>query len=280
MIIMSGFKVRNKKIGNESGEDTMINKLLALVVSATILIGMGTMTFASEELSTSTNENVKVLQVLIVNDNGNFLYTGEEAQRVYENINGAENEAQSALENVIRNNEVYELLRSFSYKYRFVPGSNHGDKFYGSYTIISDPMGNATSRDQTSMFSFTATSAWSVNCSLTGKYKEVVEAAIGGDWSKEYSATHVVNFTVAPKKRVWLQYKPEYINHSGSSQKYYTPRYKDYPIIVESSQAVDIDEAYERTVTLAGEKLTLPAGVYVWCEDNDYLNKKSPKVQR
>lgn len=265
----------------------MFKKLLTLALSATMLMGMGTTAFASEDLSESINNDSKVLQVLIVSDSGNFLYTGEEAQIAYENINELQffdsNSLISAMPSnnvtIEDNNDILGPQRSFSYKYRFVPDSDNGDKFYGSYSIISDPMGNATSRDQSSTFSFTATSAWSVNCSLTGKYEDVVEATIGGDWSEEYSATHAVDFTVAPKTRVWLQYKPEYIKHSGSAQKYYTPRYQDYPIIIESSQDVDIDEAYERTVTLAGTKLTLPAGAYVWCEDSDYLNRTTPRVQ-
>jgi len=50
-------------------------------------------------------------------------------------------------------------------------------------------------------------------------------------------------------------------------------------LIVESSKDVDIREAYMRKVTMSGEKFTLPAGAYVWCEDSDYMNRKPPVVQ-
>lgn len=253
-----------------------LSMLLILATVATMPISA----FAAEtEEETPTEPHV--LQVLIVSENGNEFYTGEAAEKKYEELQKIETPPISngieALGDVSSDDDV-ETQGAFSYKYRFVPDSKDGTTVYGSYSIISDPWGNNTSLTQKATIAFTAKSSWSVNCTLTGKYKKAVEGSVSGDWSKEYSVSISHEQNVAAKKRVWLQYRPEYILHSGKAQKYYITRGTGI-LIVESSQDVDIREAYTRNVTMGGKTYNLPAGAYVWCEDSDYMNSKPPVVQ-
>lgn len=261
----------------------LLKRFLSMVLALSAISTMSMSAFAADTVE-SDDSAPRVLQVLIVSESGNELYTGEDAERVFSELNNLQTPTAPAVldETSI---EVSSLPESsiepngaFSYKYRFLPDENDGTKVYGSYSIISDPWGNATSVQQSATISFTATSSWSVNCTLTGKYKEVVEGAIGGDWGKEYTVETSHEQNVAPKKRVWLQYRPEYILHSGQAQKYYITRGTGI-LIVETSKDVDIREAYMRNVTMNGKTYELPAGAYVWCEDSDYMNSNPPVVQ-
>lgn len=261
----------------------LFKKLLSALLALTALTSTAIPAFAVEAEPVEQS-SPRVLQVLIVSEDGSELYTGEEAVRVYNELNSIEttiatpNASMTAIEPAAIVDGELDPTGAFSYEYRFLPDANDGTKVYGSYSIISDPWGNATSLEQTASFTFTATSAWSVNCTLTGKFKDAVELAIGGDWSEEYSATVSHEQTVAPKKRVWLQYKPEYILHSGKAQKYYVTRGTGI-LIVEESKDVDIREAYMRQVSMGGHTYNLPAGAYVWCEDSDYMNRTTPVIQ-
>ncbi len=98
-------------------------------------------------------------------------------------------------------------------------------------------------------------------------------------YTKTFSTTVNIRYSVPSHKRVWLQYKPEYTHYVGKSQKYYVPRYNSSTIIVDSEKDVDIKEASERVVSMMGNRYTLPAGTYLWCQDNDYLSKRPPIIR-
>ena len=233
-----------------------------LFVLLSITATTSTTVFATENINPD-NATPRVIQVLIVSEDGNEFYTGKDAERVFSEFNSTKIAAIPVEIEEKTSGTIEEFkfdvhpLGAFSYKYRFLPDARNKTKVYGDYSIISDPWGNATSVQQTATISFTAKSSWSVNCNLTGKYKEVVEGSIGGDWGKEYSVETSHEQQVAPKKRVWLQYRPEYILHSGKAQKYYVARGSGV-LIVESSKDVDIREAYMRKITMNGKTYELP----------------------
>lgn len=236
---------------------------------------------------TSTQEETSphILQVLIVSNDGNSLYVGDEAERVYSEL---KEETNIVSENIPIENSANETptfstssvapTGAFKYKYRFVPDSKNGTKRYGNYSIVSNAFGNGTSTTQSASISVTSSASWIVNCTLTGEYKNAVALSIGSDWSKTYSSTVSIPMRVLSKKRVWLEYRPEYILHSGKSEKYYVTRGTGITI-VESSQDVNIWEAYETSTNINGNNYTLPAGTYVWCEDDDYMSHNPPAIQ-
>lgn len=265
-----------------------ICRLLSAFLATATVLSLGVTAFAVE--SSEENEDVTIVQVLVVSDNGCYLYEGEDAQAAFLEIKDGSfvvsslNEIDSfpvvtdAAKVLPVLNEPGIAPNSLTYKYRFLPSENNKEKVYGSYSIISDPWGNATSAVQKSTIAFTATASGSMDCSLSGKYLDVVEEKIGTQYKEEFSATVSVDYNVPSHKRVWLQYKPEYTHYVGYAQKYYITRYSDQ-LIVETSKKVDILEASERTVSMLGSRYTLPAGTYVWCQDSDYMSKNPPKVQ-
>lgn len=252
---------------------------LALALAFTAALSLPVFAVGAAEQSDS---EPRVLQVLIVDENGSQLYTGEEAERVFAELDSVQTtdaEEQAVVDAQQLSDDAVEPYGAFRYKYRFVPDSKDKTKVYGSYRIISDAIGNDTSLTQKLSFGISAKSSWSVNCKLTGKFKDTAEASIGGDWTKTYSGEATWEISVASKKRVWVQYRPEYILHSGKVQKYYKTRGMGITI-VESSENVNIREAYERKLTLKNKTYKMPAGTYIWCEDNDYLSSKPPVVKK
>lgn len=252
---------------------------LALALAFTAALSLPVFAVGAAEQSDS---EPRVLQALIVDEDGSQLYTGEEAERVFEELDSVQTtdaEEPSVVDMQQLSDDAVEPYGAFRYKYRFVPDEKDQTKVYGASRIISEPFANATSLTQKATLGLSARSSWSVNCKLTGKFKDTAEASIGGDWTKSYSGTATWEISVAPKKRVWIQYRPGYIMHSGKVQKYYKTRGTGITI-VESSEKVDIREAYERKLTLKNKTYKMPAGTYIWCEDNDYLSSKPPVVKK
>lgn len=232
--------------------------------------------------------------MLIVSDDGCYLYQGSDAQSAHtqmENgtfINNPANLVQS--EPVISNifsekshiqnvSNESNLNGAFSYKYRFIPNSDSGKKFYGSYSIISDPWGNATDTPQSATVTFSASSSGSISTKLSGTYLDALQSEIGTQYTETFSATVSTNYSVPPHKRIWLPYKPEYTRYVGEVQRYFTPRYTGKPTIINYREKVDVLEASERATDILGHRYTLPAGAYTWCQDSDYMSKNPPVIQ-
>ena len=233
----------------------IISSLLAMATA----FSLTSPSFAAD--SGTADTETEVVQMLIVSDDGCYLYQGADAQAAYNQMeegtfindpaNLIESEpvpSSSSSEKTSTPNlsDDPSLYGAFSYKYRFVPDSGSGKKVYGDYSIISDPWGNATDTTQSSTVTFTASASGSISAKLTGKYLDALESEIGTQYTESFSSTVSVNYSVPPHKRIWLQYKPEYTRYVGEVQKYYIPRYNSDLIIVESSKDVEVLEAYER----------------------------------
>ena len=265
---------------------TLSKKIISLFLALTMAFSLSASAFAA------TNKNdPDILQVLIVSDDGCFLYQGDNADTAFNDLNNGtlvnspKNKIASSpvlhnTSSVVTDPQPTPGIEPYSltYKYRFIPNANNKTKVYGNYSIISDVWGNDSSITQDSTFSFTASASGSVNRELSGKYLDAVEAKIGTSYTKTFSTTTSITNKVPAHKRVWLQYKPEYVRYSGTSQKYFITR-RSHQLIVENSCKVDILEASERSINLAGKTLTLPNGAYAWCEDNDYLSSRPPVIK-
>lgn len=241
------------------------------------------------KVDTADEADSGVLEVLIVNEDGCHLYQGKDAQIAFEKLNEAPTLEETA-------HEIPAIMASpssmgdssimfrgpFSYKYRFVPDAKNKTPVYGTFSIVSNHWGNETDITQSSHFTFSVSATGSVKTELKGKFLEAVEASIGTDYSKTYSANHTVDYNVPSRQRIWLQYKPEYTLYSGKSEKYFIPRGSAGPFrkeVVEESKPVRIHGVKQITVPIGNKVLTVPAGAYVWCYDNDYLSRKPPKVK-
>lgn len=261
----------------------VFKRIIRSVIAMSAILTMAMPAFLIEDVELE-EAAPRALQVLIVSEDGNTLYTGEEAERVFQELNSIPSYVEpemlrdTSIKAELTSNDDVKPYGAFRYKYRFVPDDMEGTKVYGSYSIISNAWCNATSVAQTATVAFTATASWSVNPTLTGKFKEAVELAIGAEWGKEYTKGISHEIHVEPKKRVWLQYRPEYILHSGESQKYYITRGTGI-LIVEETQDVNVREAYMVNVTMDDKTYELPAGAYIWCEDSDYMAHNPPVVQ-
>lgn len=265
----------------------------SLLVMATAF-SLSCPSFAADSGTDTADTETEVVQMLIVSDDGCYLYQGADAQAAYNQleegtfINDPANliasvpvPSSSSSEKTSTPNlsDDPNLSGAFSYKYRFVPDSGSGKKVYGDYSIISDPWGNATDTTQSSTVTFTASASGSISAKLTGKYLDALESEIGTQYTETFSSTVSVNYSVPSHKRIWLQYKPEYTRYVGEVQKYFIPRYNRDRIVVESSKDVEVLEAYERSTYILGHRYTLPAGTYTWCQDSDYMSKKPPVIQ-
>lgn len=109
---------------------------------------------------------------------------------------------------------------------------------------------------------------WSINTSLTGKFKEVFEAEVGGSWSKNSSFSQTITANVGPNKRLWIEFRPLIRYLSGKSQKYFIPRGpvpNKRPIVVES-KSIYSTSPRNVYVTLGNRSFIATDGVYVWKE--------------
>lgn len=235
-----------------------------------------------------------VLAVLIVNDDGCFLYQGKDAQAAFERLQEAPTLGDAAyagpaiiappmaIAGAPLGDSDIMFRGPFSYKYRFVPDAKNKTPVYGTYSIVSNSWGNGSDETQTSHFTFSVSATGSIKTELKGKYLEAVEASIGTEYSQTYSASSTIDYNVPARKRVWLQYKPEYTLYSGRSEKYFIPRGAAGPFrkeVVEESKPVRIFGAKKFTIPIGNKVLTVPAGAYVWCQDNDYSSQKPPKIK-
>ena len=53
-----------------------------------------------------------------------------------------------------------------------------------------------------------SSTVWTINTSLSGKFKEVFEAQVGGSWSKNSSFSQSITANVGPYKRLWIEFSP------------------------------------------------------------------------
>lgn len=151
-------------------------------------------------------------------------------------------------------------------RYRFVKESD-GVK-YGPQRRISNPLENYSSQTQQMQISVSSSTNWTINTSLSGKFKEVFEAQVRGSWSKNSSFSQSITANVEPYKRLWIEFRPLIRCVYGKSQKYFIPRgpfANKGPVIVES-KSVYSTSPRSVYITLGNQRFIATDGAYVWKE--------------
>ena len=153
----------------------------------------------------------------------------------------------------------------FYYKYRFV--KEHSGIKYGTSKRISNYLENRSSQPQRLQTNVSSSTSWQINASLTGKYKEVFEASIGGGWSNTSSFSQSIVMNVGPHKKMWLEFKPLLRFVSGKSQKYFIPRgpFRKRIVVMESKHVYSTSPR-SVTIELGNKKFSGTDGVYIWKE--------------
>ncbi len=221
----------------------------------------------------SGNEEATVVQVAIPDENGVFqFYTGTEAQMIYdelENQTDIEVPEESFVPESVEVEDDNGLMRGmFTYKYRFVQSSS-GTK-WGTSKRVSTYAGNGTSVQQSKTLNASTSVSWTINTSLSGKFNDAFTASVGSGWQNTSSFSEQFTINVAPKKRVWLEFKPKLKYVNGEAQKYYTTRGPISTTIIEERKSVSSTSPTQVRMTLAGKSFYCPDGAYVWKEDNNY----------
>lgn len=218
------------------------------------------------------NNEGRVIQIAIPNEKGDLkIYKGNVAQAIYNQI-----EREAKKEEVL--NEISEPSHSgiaprgmFTYKYRFVKTAS--GTTWGDTRRISAYAANETSTKQSKQITASTSVTWGINLSLTGKYKEVFDATVGGNWKYNSSFSEVLTINVPPKKRVWLEFKPKLRYIKGEAQKYFKTRGGKPKIIIQDRQKVSSTSPVTVKMNLGGKNIYCPDGVYVWKEDGNYKNR-------
>lgn len=211
----------------------------------------------------------EVVMIVVPDSNGTLhQYTGSEAKAVYAQIlqQSSISEPEESISSVdLPIEDEIEPCGPFHYRYRFVKESS-GVK-YGPQRRISNPLENYSSETQQMQITASSRTDWTINTSLSGKFKEVFEAQVGGSWSKNSSFSQTITANVGPYKRMWIEFRPIIRYVSGKSQKYFIPRgpVPKRPIVVES-KSVYSTSPRSVYVTLGNQRFMATDGVYVWKE--------------
>lgn len=212
-------------------------------------------------------EDGDVVMVIVPDDNGHVHYlTGYEAELALKQLENQEviSYANDSALTELEDDEAVDR-GPFHYRYRFVKGSS-GTKYLPAKRI-SNYLTNKSSRTQQLQTSASASTTWSIDVSLSGKFKEVFNAAVGGSWQTTASFSQVLTMNVAPKTEMWLEFKPLVRYVSGKSQKYFIPRgpVSKKPIVMESKNVYSTSPKSIR-IKLGNQTVTAPDGAYVWKE--------------
>lgn len=242
----------------------MKKNILLLVSLSFLVILLGSDTIYGKE----DYEEI-VTMVAIVNSQGELdYYKGEEAQFLYEKMqaNTLDEEVNpiSRADNTDKGRKI-EGIGAFQYKYRFVKEKS-GTK-YGSEKRISNFLENRTSQLQQLDLQMETSTSWSINISLTGKYKEAFDASVGSGWANTSSFSQGISVNVAPQKKAWVEFKPLLRYVSGKVEKYYIPRgpVNKIPVIVESKSVYSTSP---KNIQVKFQEATFKAteGAFIWKE--------------
>jgi hypothetical protein len=258
---------------NQIERGRVMKKLIKKV--ATFALVLGTFLIGSVPVAAATtNERARIIQVAIPNENGELqIYTGKDAQKIYENLDKQviprlETETSQVNNPLAVASNTNQLQGMFTYKYRFVQ-STSGTK-WGESKRISTYAGNGTSVQQSKSLNASTSISWSINTELSGSYKDAFSASVGSSWDNTSSFSEQFDINVAPKKRVWLEFKPKLKYVTGEVQKYYTTRGPIATTVIEERKSVSSTSPTKVKMTLAGKTFYCPDGAYVWKEDGNY----------
>jgi len=248
------------------------------LAAGALFVGMCLLTAApvlAGEIPADTDE-AKVVQIAIPDENGELqYYTGEEAQRLYDEIQEQTEDKLPETVDTLPETAKISLKENtavpsgmFTYKYRFV--KSRSGTVYGKPERITNYLRNQTSVSQSMSISAYTQKTWSIDTTLTGKYKDAFSAAVGAGWQNTSTFTTELTVNVPSKRRVWLEFQPRYQYVKGEVQKYYVTRGPRKVMVIQERKAVYSKSPKTVNVKLGKKRTKGPDGIYTWKEDRNY----------
>jgi len=155
---------------------------------------------------------------------------------------------------------------SVKYGHYYVETSN--GKSNGSTVRVMPYAKSTTSTTQAMDVSLSASSSWSINSSITGKWKDAVTASPGSSWTKTYSASITVRLSVAPRKTGWVESTPSMQYSIGCVERKFWDRTHRKWIIL-SAKSVTAYSPLQITASFGGKTFKSPDGTYIFKEKNN-----------
>lgn len=214
-----------------------------------------------------------VVRVDVPDENGNYItLEGEEAKQWYNQavIETKKNliEDEIIIHSISKEDHSVTLDGMFTYKYRYVESKHTNDVARTDLKKnITNKLTNQSSVEQSYDLRLSVSQSWTINGSVTGKYKDAVTGQLGGNWGKSYSKDETLHVKIAPGKTVQVQFVPIMDKSVGEAQKYYIPRgglYKN-PII-EKRVAVTTYNPKFTTCKVGIFNMKTVYGAYIWVE--------------
>lgn len=249
------------------------------VLATVLVMGMSLFSVTSVlagEIPVDSDQG-RVVQIAIPNENGELqYYTGEKAQKLYDEIQKqTEDKLQQKIDILpetakisLSKEDTVAPMGMFTYKYRFVKTSS--GTVYGKKERITNYLKNQTSVSQSMSISAYTQKTWSINTTLTGKYKDTFSAAAGAGWQNTSTLSMELNINVPSKRRVWLEFQPRYNYVRGEVQKYYVTRGPKKVTVIQERKPVYSKSPKTINVTLGRKRSKGPDGIYTWKEDRRY----------
>lgn len=234
-----------------------------------------------DDVSTAIEQAVEpvegeVVRIDIPTEGGEFItLEGEEAKKWYmeatqETVKALiEDESiQNYMENVNDNSNRIMPYGAFKYQYRYVESKRTNNvKRTDLKRNVTNELTNYTSTTQSYQLTLNVSQSWTINSEVTGKYKDAVTTALGGEWGKSYSKSESLHINIEPGKIVQVQFVPIMDKSVGVSQKYYIPRggMSSKPIIEKSVSVTTYNPKYT-TCKIGPFTMKSVYGAYIWIE--------------
>lgn len=245
-----------------------MKKIILLLTMMLFLTGLSGLSVYANE---GDGEPGEIIMIAVPDSNGRLMYyTGNEAKEEYKRLTQQSDinaDTEFIYDDIDEPDSSIESEAGpygpFHYRYRFKLKSR-GTR-YGVQKRISNYLENRTTEKQQMTIGINATTSWSINASLTGKFKEVFNAAVGASWQDSSTISQTLVINVAPKSRVWMEFRPRLRYVSGRTEKYYIPRgpISKRPVVVES-KAVYSTSPRTIIVQLDTGSFRGTDGAYVW----------------
>lgn len=173
----------------------------------------------------------EVVTVISVENGEPSVYTGEEAkqflleQRLLDaeiEQSTARNLHQSFLRSAVLQEEI-QPNNAYGFRYVYEETEYLPNRVCWSLTRrISNEYVNLSSLNQTVTLSWSCTQEFTINAGITGEWLKAVKAELGASWTNSVSASSSYNITIAPGKKMWLEFTPRMNQSYGAVRKYLT----------------------------------------------------------
>lgn len=219
----------------------------------------------------------KVIQLIIQDRNGQLqCYSGKQAEQIYRKLEKKTKKElieQEEMQTLQKDNKKPSFFSSFHislngiyrYQYRFTQQDK--GTTWGKSQRISPYYANDTSISQSHSLEVTSSVSSYHHKPLANNFLTAFEDIIGKGWitSVHFSEKHQI--TVAPKKCVWIEFKPKLNYVRGEIEKYYIPYHTKQPIVVEKQPIFSTSPSIVTTNT-EPKKYPYPEGAFIIKEDN------------